>query len=103
MRLDPSGSATPSVDAAQALAAAGGVPVSGKSPTVLLGRLTVSDYGRGDTPFINHRLVWLVLYHRYPLPCRGPASCPQMFGTGAVPVDARTGKALGNWSWSDEN
>jgi hypothetical protein len=103
MRLDPSPGARPSVRAAQALATAGGFPASGEAPTVLLGRLTVSDYARGDVPFINHRLVWLVLYHHFPITCRGLASCPGVFGTSAVPVDARTGRSLGNWQWSGEN
>ena len=103
MRLDPSPGAKASIGAARALAAAGGASASDQSPAELLGRLTVSDYGRGDVPFINHRLVWLVLYHHYPMTCRGPKGCPGAFGTRAIPVDARTGKSLGEWQWSGED
>jgi hypothetical protein len=103
MQLDPSAGATASVSAVQAEATAGNPSINGEHPTALLGRLTVKDYGRGSVLFIDHRLVWFVLYHRYPMTCRGPKACPGLLGTRAVPVDARTGKSLGEWGWSGEN
>jgi hypothetical protein len=99
----PEPGAMPSISAADALAAAGGASASDETPTALLGRLTVSDYARGTVAIINHRLVWLVLYHHAPIAlrgCRGPRYCPPAFDMKAIPVDARTGKSLGDWEWS---
>jgi hypothetical protein len=106
MRLDPSGRAKVVVSAARALAIAGGAQ-PGDTPLVLLGRLTVFDYGRetshGLARFVDHRLVWLVVYPHHDLMIRGcrpklGAECPRQFGRVFVPVDARTGVSLGTWS-----
>ena len=77
----------------------------GDRPQVLLGRLTVFDYGRetahGLARFVDHRLVWLVVYphHRVPIfGCREGKRCPPQFGRVLVPVDARSGVSLGKWS-----
>lgn len=104
MELDPSPGATPAISAARALRAAGGEQ-PGNVPDVLLGRLTVSDYGTGSTsgfhPLVDHRLVWFVLYHHAKLKQRGcHGACPPIDGTEAVPVDANTGESLGDWGWS---
>jgi hypothetical protein len=67
--------------------------------------LTVFDYGRltghGLARFVDHRLVWLVVYPHHDMMIRGclpGRSCPSPFGRVFVPVDAQTGVALGKWS-----
>ena len=104
MRLDPSVGEKPAVSAAHALAVAGGAP-RGDTPQVLFGRLTVYDYGRatnhGLVRFVDHRLVWLVVYPHHDLMIRGckpGRPCPRRYGRVLVPVDARTGVPLGKWS-----
>jgi len=105
MELDPSRGAVTAVPASRALKLAGGVPPH-DAPDVLLGRLTVSDYARGTVPIINHRLVWLVVYRHHLMSSHGcpppgyRRPCPATFGIRAVPVDARTGKVLGDWEWA---
>lgn len=104
MRLDPSSGGKVVVSAAKALAIAGGA-APGDRPQVLLGRLTVLDYGRetshGLACFVDHRLVWLVVYPHHDLMnrgCRPGKSCGRRFGRVFVPVDAQTGLTLGAWS-----
>jgi len=104
MRLDPSSGAKAVVSAAHALVAAGGAE-PGDRPQVLLGRLTVLDYGRetshGLVRFVDHRLVWLVVYPHHDLMirgCKAGRACPPRFGRVFVPVDAQTGRVLGQWS-----
>jgi hypothetical protein len=105
MRLDPSDGARPAISASDALAVAGGAQ-PGDSPEVLLGSLTVFDYGRetsnGLERFVDHRLVWLVVYPHHWLPLRGchPAPGAQCVRSGRVfiPVDARSGAKIGLWS-----
>lgn len=104
MRLDPSAGAKAVVSATRALTVAGGA-TPGDRPQVLLGRLTVFDYGRqtahGLVRFVDHRLVWLVVFPHHNLMVRGclpGKQCGPRFGRVFVPVDARTGVSLGTWS-----
>ena len=105
MRLDPSDGAKPTTSAREALAVAGGGQPD-DMPQILLGRLTVFDYGRetshGLDRFIDHRLVWFVVYPHHDLQLRfcgsRPAQCGARYGTVFAPVDARSGVALGTWS-----
>jgi hypothetical protein len=105
MTLQPSPHSVAAVPASRALTLAGG-PQPGDDPEVLLGRLTVSDYANGTVPIINNRLAWLVVYRHHPMEnhgCGAPGnhgSCRALFGFRAVPVDANTGRLLGDWQWA---
>jgi hypothetical protein len=105
MKVEPSPDSVAAVPASRALTLAGGLQ-SGDDPEVLLGRLTVSDYARGTVPIINHRLVWLVVYRHHLMANHGCGAagnrglCRATFGIRAVPVDADTGKLLGDWQWA---
>jgi len=105
MTLQPSPHSVVAVPASRALTLAGG-PQPGDDPEVLLGSLTGSAYANGTVPIINDRLVWLVVYRHHLMAnhgCGAPGkhgSCRALFGFRAVPVDANTGRLLGDWQWA---
>ena len=68
---------------------------------VRFGKMTDYDWRNGSGLILNHRLVWVVIYARYPIPITCPPAAPgtpsRCTGSGQVGdlnvvIDAKTGK-----------